>query len=252
MALLAFSAALAHAQGGVNLAWNNCLGVGTATDNINYACDGSRNGVPFKGVFSFTSPATMDFFVGIQGVLDFRTDQATLPDWWKLGVGDCRDGNFFYPGSFTGVGNTTCTNPWAGANNGGGFAYYYQNKGNDPLTPTPWVGYGRIKIAFARDTEKHLDSGAQYLAGVFTLDTNGDIDVGSGVCAGCALPACLVMNQIELYQVSLSPPQDVFVISNAATRQYITWQGGNVGGTGCPLEVPSRNVTWGSIKALYR
>jgi hypothetical protein len=249
MALIAFGASLAHAQGGINLAWNNCLGVGTHAVNVDYACDGSRNGIPYRGVFSFTSPATMDEFVGIQGVLDFRTPEPTLPDWWKLGVGDCREGNFNYPAAFTGIGNTTtCLNPWTGANTGGGWAYYFQNKGDHPDTPTPWPGYGRIKFAFARDNSKHLDAGVHYVAGVWTLDTFGD----DGTCAGCALPACLVQNSVELYQVSGSPPQDIYYISDAATRQYITWQGGAIGGSGCPLEVPAKNVTWGSIKALYR
>jgi hypothetical protein len=47
-------------------------------------------------------------------------------------------------------------------------------------------------------------------------------------------------------------PQDVFVLTTASTRQYITWQGGSVGGAECSLAVPVRRATWGSIKATYR
>jgi hypothetical protein len=246
-ALLMFAVSVASAQD-VRLRWNNCFGVGTNAINKNYLCDGSLNGVPQRGVFSFTSPASMNEFVGIQGVLDFTTTEAQLPDWWRLGVGECREGNFNYPGSFTGVGNTTtCLNPWTGANTGGGWAYYYQNKGDNPDTPTPWPGYGRIKFAFARDNSKVLVNGTHYVAGVFSIDTFGD----DGSCAGCALPACLVQNSVELYQVSGSPPQDIYYLS-AGANSYITWQGGAVPGSGCPGSTPSKSKTWGSVKALYR
>ena len=61
-----------------------------------------------------------------------------------------------YPGSFIGVGGATCRNPWANANTGGGWAFWYQSKfgGASP----PWPGYGGIKFAFARDTGTHLDA----------------------------------------------------------------------------------------------
>jgi hypothetical protein len=35
-------------------------------------------------------------------------------------------------------------------------------------------------------------------------------------------------------------------------RQFVTWQGGGIGGNGCPLEVPVKRATWGAIKAIYR
>jgi len=251
-AALVLITAVASAQpGDVRLRWNNCFGVGTNAQNKNYACDGSANGLPFKGVFSFVAPVSMNQFVGVQGVMDFTAGTNPLPDWWKLGVGDCRDQNFAYPLAFTGIGNTTCVNPWIGGNTGGGFAYYFQNKGDNPTTPTPWPGYGRIKFAFARDTEKALIGGTHYVAGVWSLDTFNDIDTGGGVCAGCELPACLVMNSVELYQTSGAPPQDIFYL-NGSANNWITWQGGAVGGAGCPASTPVQNKTWGSVKALYR
>lgn len=257
-AFVVLTVGIASAQGtpgDVHLRWNNCFGVGTNAVNKNYACDGSLNGAPFKGVFSFVAPVSMNQFVGIQGVMDFTTGANPLPDWWKLGVGDCRDGNFSYPLAFTGIGNTTCVNPWVGGNTGGGFAYYFQNKGDDPVSPTPWPGYGRIKVAFARDSEKALVGGVHYVAGVWSLDTFNDVDTGAGVCAGCEQPACLVMNSVELYQTAGAPPQDIFYLNGGVgghATDFITWQGGAVGGQGCPLSTPAKNKTWGSVKALYR
>jgi len=259
--LVALVPVLAHAveNPGINFAWNNCLGVGDAASNINYACDGSRNGQPYRAVFSFVQPVPIDSFVGVQGTLDFTAGTPTLPDWWTLAVSgagppgpDCRDGNFDYPASFLGVGDASCMNPWVNAHTGGGWAFWYQNKADNPWTPTPWPGYGRIRFAFARDTTTHLDGGGHYIGGVFTIDTWKDVDTGEAVCSGCSLPACLAMTELSIYQVSGSPPQDIFTFNAPATRQYITWQGGNVGGNGCPGAVPVRRATWGSIKATYR
>lgn len=253
-ASLLLCASLAHAQ--LNLAWNNCITQAASAADKAYACDGSLNGTPFKVVGSFISPANLDHFVGVQAVIDVRTNTLnTLPDWWKLGVGECRDGNFTFPSSLTGVGTGTtgvCRNPWQGGNTGGGFAWYTENKGDNQQSPTPAPGWGRVKLAFARDNETSLIQGQQYFAVVFTLDSFNDVDTGGGVCAGCSAPACLVFNQLELFQTVGSPGGDILILTSADTRQFVTWQGGAVGGNGCPLEVPTRNVTWGSIKAIYR
>ena len=47
LVLFAVAASPSHAQG-INLAWNNCITQASAAANMNYACDGSRNGNPFK------------------------------------------------------------------------------------------------------------------------------------------------------------------------------------------------------------
>jgi hypothetical protein len=249
IASLAASAGVANAQ--VNLAWNNCITQGNSAVDKAYACDGTSNGAPFKGVLSFISPANLNNFVGMQAVVDIRTATGNqLSDFWRLGVGECRDGNFSFPGSLTGVGTGTtgvCRNPWAGANTGGGFQWYTQTTDDYP-TPNG----ARIKMAFARDSEGALLQNQQYIAGAFMLDTFNDVDTGGGVCAGCSDAACIVVNQIELYQTVGSPGGDIIVLSTPATRQHITWQGGAIGGNGCPIETPTRRTTWGAVKSFYR
>jgi hypothetical protein len=237
---------------GINLAWNNCLGVGNAAENVSYACDGSRDGQPFRIVFSFVAPFTMDHFVGFQAILDITAGTAKLPDWWGLldntsttGPGSCRSGNFTYPVPFTGLGDATCLNPWTGTTTGGGWAYYFENYGDYPPNPSLRPGWGRVKFAFARDLDTHLDAGQHYIAGVIYLDNLRDIDPGdgSGSCAGCSVGANLVMPQFEIYQTQGSSPYDIYVLCAAGTRSSITWQGG---------VVPVHSRTWGSIKATYR
>jgi len=238
-ALLCLSASLASAQ--INISWNTCTGATLSAQDKTYACDGSAVGTPFKGVLSFVSTATLTQFVGIQAVLDVQTDLATLPDFWRGGLGECRAGALGFPGTFIGVGvGATCLNPWD-AQTGGG---------------TDWTSgtqRARIKFAFADANERSITTGSQYIAGVFSLDPYGDTDIGDGhVCAGCSSPACLVMNELSLYQTVGAAGGDIITYTTAATRQYLTWQGGAIGGAGCPATVPVRNVTWGSIKSLYR
>ena len=35
-------------------------------------------------------------------------------------------------------------------------------------------------------------------------------------------------------------------------KTYITWQGGAIGGNGCPTQVPVKRTSWGQVKSLYR
>jgi hypothetical protein len=246
-AVMVLGASAASAQT-INLAWNNCITLATQAANKSYLCDGSAP-APFKGVMSFAAPAALAHFVGIQAVLDIQTADPTLPDYWRMGLGECRDGSFIFPASLTGIGNTaSCKNPWAGGATGGG-AQYTSQYGSPARA--------RVLFAFARDTDVQLINGAQYLAGVFTIDTFKDFDdgtIGTGQCDGCLVPACLVLNQVELYQVAgqTPPQQDIYFLNTAGTRQYVTWQGGAVGGSGCPAATPTRKATWGSVKSLYR
>src|SRR5262245_31741581 len=122
-ALLVLGASVASAQ--INLAWRNCIaqtsGATSAQANVSPACDGSLQGVPFKGVLSSIAPPNTAQFVGCDALLDIQTADPTLPDFWQLGLGGCREGNFAYPAVLTGIGNTgSCRNPYLGGNTGGG------------------------------------------------------------------------------------------------------------------------------------
>jgi len=240
-ALLVLTAAAASAQG-INLAWRDCITQAAQAANETYLCGTSRKGISFKGVMSFVSPATLSAFEGVQAVIDIQNAGPTLVDFWKAGLGECRDGNFVFPAGLTGVGTGTvgaCRNPYAGGATGGGFQW---NSGFGG------ANRARIQLAMARSDAVALTAGQQYLAGVYTLDTVGD----DGSCPGCEVPACLVLNQVELYQVAGTPPQDIYILNTAGTRQYTTWQGGSVDAPGCPAATPTHNRTWGGVKTLYR
>lgn len=250
LALMVASVSAAHAQ--INLAWNDCLGQPSAVANVEYACDGSRNGNPFRLVASFVAPADLNAFVGIQMFFSIETmfasegpHLAPMTDWWRLGIGECRDGNLVFPASMAGIGTGTtglCQNPFLGAVTGGGYQYTY------PLIGNP--DFVRLEAAFARDTPIALTNGQHYLAGVITLDTFGDVpSEGVAVCAGCCGKRAIILYQVVLLQEpgQVPPPQqDLYVLSTAATRQHVMWQDHEACAT------PTRRASWGLIKTTYR
>jgi hypothetical protein len=238
-------ARLAHAQTGINLAWNNCLTQASAAEDKAYACDGSMNGTPFRLVFSFFTVVAMPQFVGIEAIIDVRTSQATLPDWWRLAPGECRASNLGFPNGLTGIGTGStgaCQNPWAGATTGGGSFW---------TSDSVAAGVGRVRLIFARASETSLNANQQYVGGVVSIDSYQDIDSGDGVCAGCALPGCIVLNQVQLFQTIGATGGDIQTVTDGQVRSYVTWQGGSVP-NGCPGTQAPQQVRWGSIRATLR
>lgn len=81
--------------------------------------------------------------------------------------------------------------------------------------------------------------------------------VGTGACAGCDVPVCIVLQSIKLSLIGR--PEVTRVLTsplNGTDSHYATWQGGGSPttslGTGCPAATPTRRGTWGGVKALYR
>jgi len=248
----------AHAQGGINLAWNDCITQPESWMIMNYACDGSRTGNPLRLIASFVAPDNLSQFYGIQMVLDVDRQFGTpspglarssgitpLPDWWRLGVGECREGNLAFPASLTGIGTGTtgaCHNPWAGAFTGG----YYQYTSSYNGDPTR----ARLLTELFRDTPTTLTSGQHYLSGAITLDTGTDLpSEGYPQCVGCCDFMVIHLQQVELYQVAGQawPQPDIYILSTPDIRQYVTWQE-----AGPCQQTPARRTSWGRIKTTYR
>ena len=229
----------------INLAWRNCITVTTgatsALANINYACDASGPS-PFKGVVSFISPPNITHFLCAQFTMEISTSNPVLPDYWRMGSEECRAGSFVFPINLTGIGTGatgTCQNPYSGASTAGGLQY---------LSGSPSANKATVVGFFTRDVPRALTSGQQYVGEAFSVDTYRDIDdgQGSGVCPGCQVPACLALVQVDVVQ---EIPHPTVTLTATDTRRYVTWQGGTAN---CSGATPSRNHTWGAIKAIYR
>jgi hypothetical protein len=95
----------------------------------------------------------------------------------------------------------------------------------------------------------------EYYVGSGAFDTNHAVaDPGPpavAFCAGCQIPACIVFQYIKVAQPAGTPNGDA-LLTNENIRRYMTWQGGAIGGLGCPAQTPTRKATWGQVKSLYR
>ena len=246
---------------GIDVAWHNCIGLPGAAQNLDYACDGSRDGNPFRLVVTFTPPVDLPQFVALQVTVDVRTESARLPDWWRMGPGECREGGLLFTERRSGIGTGTtgaCIDPWDPDRDstGGGFQWTSEHRFYDPY-PIVEPGRGFLILAIAQSHTAALQKGQRYLVPPILFDPFNPMDPEVATqesCPGCATPACLVVNQIELDQVAgqIPPQQDIVVLNLPIERLFVTWQGGGIGGLGCPLALPTKRATWGAIKAIYR
>jgi hypothetical protein len=89
----------------------------------------------------------------------------------------------------------------------------------------------------------------------FTINITNQKTVGTGSCAGCTTPVCIVLNSINVVAQD-NVEERLLSTPTAPGSNFITWQGGgnpSAGGTiGCPAATPTRRSTWGSVKSLYR
>ena len=236
-ALLAFSATVASAEG-INFAFNDCGLNGLA--NKTFAC-ASNTGTNLL-IGSFIAPAGSTAITGEEIVIDLQSASAALPAWWTFkNTGTCRQTAFTTNADFSG-GPFSCADYWAGQAAGGFSAF------NPNIVPGQ-LNRARILMVYAVPPALAgpVDETLEYYA--FKLSFSNAKTVGTGACAGCVDPVCIVLNEIKLTQ-----PVGVgnYRIQNPADGNFATWQGGVIGSGGCPAATPARNATWGSVKSLYR
>ena len=82
---LSIIVAVAHADPGINLSWDECGAAGTEIKT--FACNQNSAAVSTL-VASFEPPSGIDAMVGLSA--DMRIASTALPDWWKHGKGECR------------------------------------------------------------------------------------------------------------------------------------------------------------------
>jgi hypothetical protein len=244
--LLVLSLSSAASAAGINLYWNGCSQ--DVRTNLAFACQ-DNSGVSTL-VASFDPPYGITKLVGGTATIDFLSASSIRPPWWRLEPGGCRDGalslSFDPPAAASGY----CESYWPSAT------------GNVSFQTSDDPSYVRMVVSWSipEALAGPVQPGWEYYAFQLTIDHSKT--VGSGACAGCSDPACLVILQMTLHQAS---GLGDFCIGNPLTYPYATWQGGAIGGYGCPgtdgpgypyppvsCVTPVLGHTWGRVKQIYR
>ena len=242
--LLALSASVAAAAG-VGIRWNACLSDGGAI-NKNFACNTNLGTNVLVGTFE-TGAAGLLQTSGNEVVIDLASASSPLPAWWQMkNAGTCRATALAM--NFTVSATAVNCADWAQAQSAGGIGAY--NIGlRGPNTARVVAA-----IAVPPSALQDLVGGQEYFS--FNLTINNTKSVGTGNCAGCSDPVCIVFNSINLTTPVLA--NNIFITgpSNGTDANFCTWQGGagvsTPGGSGCPQATPTHNKTWSQVKSLYR
>ena len=239
-------ASVASAAPGTNLRWTGCFGDGGAINRV-FTCTSNTLPGGSSLVGSFEVGAAILQTSGQEVVIDIAAAAATLPAWWQFkNVGTCRQlslGINFTPPSTA----LLCTD-WSGGQASGGIGAY--NIGARGPNTARIVA----AIAVAGAALADLAVGQEYFSNNVTI--NNAKTVGTGACAGCLTPVCIVFNSIKITTQVAANDRVITGPTNGTDSNYAMWQGGagvTVGAsTGCPQATPTRSTTWSSVKSLYR
>lgn len=250
LALTLASASHAYTYGpyGCNLRWDHCYGDGGAP-NKNFACDTNTGLEALVG--SFVPAWDIGDLSGLEIVMTMASATNAYPAWWSATAGGCRTASAINA-SPTPVDPVTTNCPdWSSGNAVGGLAAYRIGLFFGPNT-------ARILMAYAVPPELRplLLGRHEYFA--FRINISHVATVGTGACAGCTTPMCIMFTSVNMVTPfgSPSPTRWLTGPANQVDSDYATWQGGagvaSTLGIGCPAATPTRTSTWGSVKALYR
>lgn len=247
-ALIVFSTSPLLADG-MNLAWQTCR---TSANNATLATndftpimpcdDGSAPWTTRRIVISFKNSSTMTQWTGTTIALSIYTVGPGIPDFWNFAPGGCSEG--MVAGAISLVNGQGCTNP-------------YTLQPTDPSGQTDIVNIAadpaNSVVSYVADHQRRtigVDLPPSTSLGGYTANNlalpygYADGSMG-GPCSGCDAPACLYLSRLVYYSLTESR-----TITTPDLRQNITWAGGV--GAICPGATPTRNATWGQVKALYR
>lgn len=241
MAAAMLLAAMTASAAGISLAWNNCSGEGTGAQNKTFACTSNLSSSVL--VTSFMLAADTPQVSGNELVIDVLTTSNPIPLWWQFrDAGTCRTTSLA-TNTTQNINDIVCVD-WASGQSAGGLGAYSSELGS--IDAGLLGQHRRIKIAIAVALPlPDLVGNQEYFSTNLTI--NNQKTVGTPSCAGCSEPVCLVFNSLLVTRpVGVGDIKLTDGIS--AGSNICTWQGN---GPDCQL-VPTRNVTWGSVKALYR
>ena len=242
-ALVAWTASLASAAG-ISLNWGDCSVSGV--ENRNFACNINTGNHDLY--ISVDPPPSVTATNGHNHIIDLQSLSPTLPPWWDMNNtaplacrGTTMSGSADFSASTSG--GTDCTDTWNAAGNGSIAGY------NEKIWGVP----NRVRVVGTVSSADPvaMSQGTEYYS--LRVRINSLRTVGTGACAGCKEPVCLVLNLVRIAQIPGTPGGDIEVTNPmVGHRNWVTWQGGRVGGAGCPGAIPTNNTAWRKVKSLQR
>ena len=223
---------------GINLSWDDCGASGVSFKT--FACD-DNDGPADVMVASFSPPEGIDEFNGAVATIDIRVSSTQLPDWWEH-FGTFPEGTACRDSSGLSVDTNfgdTCANPYSvRPPDGANYSYRLMFQGIDRARLVVAVGY------LKPTGPQPVPPGPEYYACRILIKHYRSY--GDESCQGCSIPACIVLNTIQLFDnADIIDPTIYFPLD----RNYVTWQADV---PDCPLSTPARRATWGQVKSLYR
>lgn len=229
--LLMASSAMAT---GLNMTWNACATDGGANNKTGACTSNLGNAGTLVGTFNI--PTDVVGATGIELVVDFIANDATLPPWWSAA---CRTPFTMNP---TISGSAVNCFDWSSGTALGGIGSVIPNYAYGPNTARVIAGFA-VPPPGVDVTAIPAGSG-EYFA--FNIILSNAKSTGTGSCAGCATQVCLVFNNMKMV-AGLDTAHNIGD-AEAPGSNVATWQGV---GANCAA-VPTRNKTWTQVKALYR
>jgi len=237
--ILAMSCSSAVRADDARVAWNDCAG-GTGMSSVSFACNTNAGQHTIVGSFKLDQPFESTGIWGYDASIYFGSHLfvggSTLPDWWRVGVDDCRAGAITASIDFSTLPPSACEDP------------HYSSIGTAPFEIHSGVDhmhgdytYGRLRIQAASQDPLLLEAGQEYLA--FRLVVQHTKTQGADGCSGCCERLYVMVEEFDLQGLP-SENDRHFQLNYSA----IDWQGS---GVGCgPTRAQPRS--WGQIRSLYR
>jgi len=238
-------ASSALAAPGLSLRWDHCSGEGNGLSNKTFAC-ASNTGSNVM-VVSFELPSDLAQVSGNEVVMDVLSQSATLPAWWDMKTaGSCRSASLL-SNFVADAGNVVCVD-WTQGGASGGIGSFVTGTPQSMGTIDPALAaqHRRLVLAGAVPPSalQDLTAGTEYFSCNIIVNNLKTVNT---ICTGCTEPVCIVLNSINVTTPVLA--NNIFIgNASSAGSNIITWQGV---GPDCQL-VPTKNKTWGEVKALYR
>jgi hypothetical protein len=226
--------------GPTNLSWSNCFGKPGYVGSIAFDCD-PMAGAVYQLIGSFNISSAITRTSSLDVGLDIMFPGAgSVPPFWEFGPGGCNPMGFMQ--SKSNPPDCGAINPYCNGDTLGCDIIYSATSIRGPNTM-------HIMLTVARSTSSTVALAAlptEYVGFVLNVPTGP-----AGTCTGCGAPAAMVWNTGVINQLdsggSELPPALVESTYPAASP----CAGLNGGDSACAT-TPTRPMTWGRLKTLYR